>query len=182
MNLPAGIGKTWFSMCMALAASHGKELFSNCKDSWKAPKPRRVVYIDSEMTEYHFKKRLQILSQMYQSEYQNLSFKLVAEENMNLADGDSGYCDQITQWLNDEADAGRPVDLLVLDNLSTLPLLFWLITFDCRILKILPFFVCKLCANCVQNFPHDNKITSPCKKIKQFIHLTSCHCSTCATL
>ena len=120
MYAPTGIGKTWFSMCMALAASHGKELFSNCKDSWKAPKSRRVVYIDSEMTEYHFKKRLQILSQMYQSEYQNLSFKLVAEENMNLADGDSGYCDQITQWLNDEADAGRPVDLLVLDNLSTL--------------------------------------------------------------
>ena len=120
MYAPTGIGKTWFSMCIALAASNGKPLFSNTKTSWLAPKPRRVVYIDSEMTEYHFKKRLQILSQMYQSDHQNLSFKLVADENMNLADEESGYCDQITQWLNDEADAGRPVDLLILDNLSTL--------------------------------------------------------------
>ena len=103
-----------------LAASNGKPLFSNSKTSWLAPKPRRVVYIDSEMTEYHFKKRLQILSQMYQSDHQNLSFKLVADENMNLADEESGYCDQISQWLNDEAEAGRPVDLLILDNLSTL--------------------------------------------------------------
>ena len=57
---------------------------------------------------------------MYQSDHQNLSFKLVADENMNLADEESGYCDQISQWLNDEAEAGRPVDLLILDNLSTL--------------------------------------------------------------
>ena len=120
MYAPTGIGKTWFSMCIALAASNGKPLFSNTKTSWLAPKPRRVVYIDSEMTEYHFKKRLQILSQMYQSDHQNLSFKLVADENMNLADEESGYCDQISQWLNDEAEAGRPVDLLILDNLSTL--------------------------------------------------------------
>ncbi len=120
MYAPTGIGKTWFSMCIALAASNGKPIFSNTKTSWLAPKPRRVVYIDSEMTEYHFKKRLQILSQMYQSDHQNLSFRLVADENMNLADEESGYCDQITQWLNDEADAGRPVDLLILDNLSTL--------------------------------------------------------------
>lgn len=34
--------------------------------------------------------------------------------------GCPGYCDQISQWLNDEAEAGRPVDLLILDNLSTL--------------------------------------------------------------
>ena len=95
MYAPTGIGKTWFSMCIALAASNGKPLFSNTKTSWLAPKPRRVVYIDSEMTEYHFKKRLQILSQMYQSDHQNLSFKLVADENMNLADEESGYCDQI---------------------------------------------------------------------------------------
>ena len=120
MYAPTGIGKTWFSMCIALAASNGKPLFSNTKTSWLTPKPRRVVYIDSEMTEYHFKKRLQILSQMYQSDHQNLSFKLVADENMNLADEESGYCDQISQWLNDEAEAGRPVDLLILDNLSTL--------------------------------------------------------------
>ena len=120
MYAPTSIGKTWFSMCIALAASNGKPLFSNTKTSWLAPKPRRVVYIDSEMTEYHFKKRLQILSQMYKSDYQNLSFKLVADENMNLADEESGYCDQISQWLNDEAEAGRPVDLLILDNLSTL--------------------------------------------------------------
>ena len=120
MYAPTGIGKTWFAMCIALAASHGKGLFSNSHNSWNAPKPRRVVYLDSEMSEYNFKKRLQVLNQMYESENQNLSFKLVAGENFNLTDETKGYCDQITQWLNDEAVAGRPVDLLILDNLTTL--------------------------------------------------------------
>ena len=72
------------------------------------------------MSEYNFKKRLQMLNQMYESENQNLSFKLVAGEDFNLTDETKGYCDQITQWLNDEAVAGRPVDLLILDNLTTL--------------------------------------------------------------
>ena len=31
MYAPTGIGKTWFSMCIALAASNGKPLFSNTK-------------------------------------------------------------------------------------------------------------------------------------------------------
>ena len=120
MYAPPGVGKTWFAMCIALAASHGKPLFSNHKKSWNASQPRRVVYLDSEMTEYSFKKRLKTLNQIYETEHQNLSFKLVGGENINLADEDSEYCDKISQWLNDEAEAGRPVDLLVLDNLSTL--------------------------------------------------------------
>ena len=120
MYAPTGIGKTWLAMCIALAASHGKGLFTNSQNSWTAPKPRRVVYLDSEMSEYNFKRRLQVLNQMYESENQNLSFKLVAGENFNLTDETKGYCDQITQWLNDEAVAGRPVDLLILDNLTTL--------------------------------------------------------------
>ena len=120
MYAPPGVGKTWFAMCIALAASHGKPLFSNHKKSWNASRPRRVVYLDSEMTEYSFKKRLKTLNQIYETEHQNLSFKLVGGENINLADEDSEYCDKISHWLNDEAEAGRPVDLLVLDNLSTL--------------------------------------------------------------
>ena len=35
---PPGVGKTWFAMCIALAASHGKPLFSNHKKSWNASK------------------------------------------------------------------------------------------------------------------------------------------------
>lgn len=119
---PSGIGKTWFTMCIALAVSRGQALFSNMPQSWVAAKPHRVAYLDSEMTEFHFKTRLRILDPIYSSP-QNakaLSFKLVAEDNINLLDEEKNHCDKITQWLNDEADRGNPIELLILDNLSTL--------------------------------------------------------------
>ena len=62
---PSGIGKTWFTMCIALAVSRGQALFSNMPQSWVAAKPHRVAYLDSEMTEFHFKTRLRILDPIY---------------------------------------------------------------------------------------------------------------------
>ena len=119
---PTGIGKTWFTMCIALAISRGQPLFSDMLHSWVATKPHRVAYIDSEMTEFHFKTRLKILDPIYKASKDSkpLSFKLVAEDNINLLDEEKNYCDKITQWLNDEAANGNPVELLILDNLSTL--------------------------------------------------------------
>ena len=119
---PAGIGKTWFTMCVALAVSRGQALFSNMPQEWVAAKPHRVAYLDSEMTEYHFKTRLRTLAPIYSSprNAKALSFKLVAEDSINLLDEEKNHCDKITQWLNDEADRGKPVELLILDNLSTL--------------------------------------------------------------
>ena len=72
------------SRSFTISFNHGKGLFTNSHNSWIAPKPRRVVYLDSEMSEYNFKKRLQTLNQMYESENQNLSFKLVAGGKKNV--------------------------------------------------------------------------------------------------
>jgi len=119
---PPGVGKTWFTMCIALAVSRGQALFSNEQKSWIATTPHRIAYIDSEMTEFHFKNRLRLLDLIYRKSPSDkpFSFKLVGEESINLLDEDQNQCDKITQWLNDEAAAGNPIDLLIIDNLSTL--------------------------------------------------------------
>jgi len=119
---PPGVGKTWFTMCIALAVSRGQALFANDQKSWIATAPHRIAYIDSEMTEFHFKNRLRLLDLIYRKSPSDkpFSFKLVGEESINLLDEDQNQCDKITQWLNDEAAAGNPIDLLILDNLSTL--------------------------------------------------------------
>jgi hypothetical protein len=48
-----GLGKTWFCLALALAVALGEPFFG-----WSVPKPRRVLYIDGEMTTKMLKDRL----------------------------------------------------------------------------------------------------------------------------
>ena len=121
---PTGKGKTWFAMCIAQALCHGTSVFGNDK-RWIASRPQRVVYIDSEMNQANFHRRLQILEKIYARDGQDfypLKYKQVGIMNMNLVKDDEEDRDRIkiNEWLAEEEDAGRPVDLLILDNLSTL--------------------------------------------------------------
>jgi len=43
---PAGIGKSWFSLSIAMAIAGGGKF-----GSWQAPKPAKVIYVDGEMGE-----------------------------------------------------------------------------------------------------------------------------------
>eukprot|EP00831_Metopus_contortus_P061867 TRINITY_DN5379_c0_g1_i5.p1 TRINITY_DN5379_c0_g1~~TRINITY_DN5379_c0_g1_i5.p1 ORF type:complete len:508 (-),score=35.23 TRINITY_DN5379_c0_g1_i5:84-1607(-) len=51
-----GVGKTWLALSMAFSAALGCQTFFK----WKAEKPRKVLYIDSEMDETSFQRRLKI--------------------------------------------------------------------------------------------------------------------------
>ena len=53
---PRGVGKTFVALSMALAVSSGTSVFG-----WKAPKPRRVLYIDGEMSARGMQERLRAL-------------------------------------------------------------------------------------------------------------------------
>lgn len=52
---PRGIGKTWFAIYTALAVASGGEFLG-----WKAPTPKRVLYIDGEMPALSLQERLAV--------------------------------------------------------------------------------------------------------------------------
>jgi hypothetical protein len=54
------IGKTWLALCMGAAVSHGVKLLG----SWKAPRARKVLYLDFEMDEPAMDARVKTVSRM----------------------------------------------------------------------------------------------------------------------
>lgn len=53
---PRGIGKTFVALSLAIAVASGDSLFS-----WKAPEPKRVLYVDGEMPARGMQERLRAL-------------------------------------------------------------------------------------------------------------------------
>ena len=53
-----GIGKTWTALSIAGALSTGGEVFGGL---WNAPQPRRVLFVDGEMSLFDMKDRFEIL-------------------------------------------------------------------------------------------------------------------------
>jgi len=51
---PRGLGKTWAALTIAYAIASGQVVFGG----WKAPEPRRVLYLDGEMPAHTMKERL----------------------------------------------------------------------------------------------------------------------------
>lgn len=105
-----GIGKTWLSMTIATALARGGSIFD---DRWFCPKPRRVMYIDGEMSLFSMRKRLAELG----GDCDN--FLLVNPDldrdapAINLAN-----CEWQQKILR-TIDA-KGVDVIVLDNVSSL--------------------------------------------------------------
>lgn len=120
-----GVGKSWLALSIAQSLLYGTSTFL-AGLGWQATKSRRVLIIDSEMSEHSFKKRLKLLSSYYMniSKYDNskkmptLKYKLVAHEDWDLTDDEGLWRDKITKWLN--LGKKNQTDLLILDNLSTL--------------------------------------------------------------
>ena len=106
---PRGVGKSWLGLSIGLAVASGSSLLR-----WSAPKPKRVLYVDGEMPLASLQERLRAIS-VGLGEIPNDGFKLLAADNvdggLNLGteDGQRG----IEPLLDG-------VDLLILDNLSTL--------------------------------------------------------------
>ena len=108
---PRGIGKSWLSLSIGLAIASGQPLLR-----WSAPRERNVLYVDGEMPLVSLQERLRMISLGLDGTIPNDRFRVLAADhvpfgtlNLSTEEGQRSlepYCSDI--------------DLLILDNLSTL--------------------------------------------------------------
>jgi putative DNA primase/helicase len=107
---PPGVGKTLLSLSIGLAVASGVPLLR-----WFAPRQKRVLYVDGEMPLVSLQERLRLISAGFGAEIPNDGFRILAADNTE---------DGISLGSEDGQNAIGPllsdVDLLILDNLSTL--------------------------------------------------------------
>jgi putative DNA primase/helicase len=107
---PRGVGKTMLSLSIGLAVASGSRLLR-----WNAPRPRRVLYVDGEMPLVSLQERLRAISIGLDVVILDDAFRILAADNTEngLSLGSEEGQKAIEPLLRD-------VDLLILDNLSTL--------------------------------------------------------------
>src|SRR5215204_7172162 len=107
---PRGIGKTLLALSMGLAVASGANLLR-----WSAPRSRRFLYVDGEMTVADLQQRLAQIAAGLGREVPNDAFRILAadqtDRGINLA------TEEGQEGINRVLDG---TDLIVLDNLSTL--------------------------------------------------------------
>ena len=107
---PRGLGKSWLAISIGLAVARGAPLLR-----WSAPRQRNVLYVDGEMPLVSLQERLKAISVPFGTDISNDRFRILA-------------ADQIEGGINLSSEDGQRslepllenVDLLILDNLSTL--------------------------------------------------------------
>lgn len=107
-----GAGKTHFALAVAYAIATGGEFMR-----FKAPKPKRVLYIDGEMPLAAIQERLRILASASQVRPEPGYFRLITPDYQNAGIPDLATPagrQAVEEWL------AEGVDLVVLDNLSAL--------------------------------------------------------------
>jgi putative DNA primase/helicase len=107
---PRGIGKSWLGLSIGLAVATGSSLLR-----WSAPEPRRVLYVDGEMPLVSLQERIRAIANGMNAQIANKHFMVLAADNCENGI-DIGTSEG--QKLLDPVLSN--VDLLVLDNLSTL--------------------------------------------------------------
>jgi putative DNA primase/helicase len=107
---PRGIGKTLLSLSIGLAVASGCPLLR-----WKAPRQRRVLYVDGEMPLVSLQERLRSIATGLGADIPNDGFRVLAADNTEngLSIGSEEGQRAIGPLL-------KSTDLLILDNLSTL--------------------------------------------------------------
>lgn len=109
---PRGVGKTWIALSIAHAIASGGEFLG-----WRAPRPRRVLFIDGEMP-------AATLQDRYSAVVVAASMRDAPRENFCLLAADV-QPDGLPDLANDEAQRFyEPVianaELVIVDNLSTI--------------------------------------------------------------
>jgi putative DNA primase/helicase len=107
---PRGLGKSWLALSIGLAVAAGAPLLR-----WSVPRQRNVLYVDGEMPLVSLQERLKAISVPFGTDIPNDAFRILA-------------ADQIDGGINLSTDEGQrslepllgDIDLLILDNLSTL--------------------------------------------------------------
>ena len=106
-----GVGKTHFCLALAYAVASGGSFLG-----WKAPVPRRVLYIDGEMPGVTMKERLAVLAQSQEAEPPEGFFRIVTPDAQDYPLPDLATKDGQLELGTAIGDA----ELIVLDNLSAL--------------------------------------------------------------
>jgi putative DNA primase/helicase len=107
---PRGIGKTQLGLSIGLAVAGGAEILR-----WSPPRPRRVLYIDGEMPVVALQERIKAIALGMGREIDNDNFRILAADN---TEGGINLGTEEGQGALEPLLAD--VDLLILDNLSTL--------------------------------------------------------------
>ncbi len=107
---PRGVGKTLLSLSMGLAVASGSPLLR-----WRAPRQRRVLYVDGEMPLVSLQERLRAISTGLGAVIPNDGFRVLAADSTEhgLSIGSEEGQRAIDPLLGS-------VDLVIFDNLSTL--------------------------------------------------------------
>ena len=107
---PRGIGKSWLALSIGMAIAAGGTLLR-----WNAPKKRKILIVDGEMPLVSLQERLREISAGLARDIPNEGFRILA-------------ADQVDGGINLSTEEGQQaleplladIDLLILDNLSTL--------------------------------------------------------------
>jgi putative DNA primase/helicase len=107
---PRGVGKTLLGLSIGLAVTSGSPLLR-----WTAPRQKRVLYVDGEMPLVSLQERLRAISVGFGAEIPNDGFRILAADHTEngISLGSEDGQNAIEPLLGD-------IDLLILDNLSTL--------------------------------------------------------------
>ena len=107
---PRGVGKSWLGLSIGLAVASGNPLLR-----WTVPRQRQVLHVDGEMQLADLQSRLGSIRAGMGAEIPNDRFRILAADNtetgINLSSNEG------QQALGRHLDG---IDLLILDNLSTL--------------------------------------------------------------
>jgi AAA domain/Domain of unknown function (DUF6371) len=110
-----GIGKTWLTLSLAVAVSHGDDFLG-----FPVSKARHVLYIDGEMALYDLKSRIVALDDGDNDHLHLLPseslFRMDRPLNINAVEDQQRIVEVIQTMIAE----GTPPELIVLDNLSSL--------------------------------------------------------------
>lgn len=107
-----GIGKSWVALSIAYAVAAGSEFLG-----WRAPRKRRVLYLDGELPARVLQSRLAMIVASFEEEPEVDGFRILTPDLQP-----NGVMPNLSDHAGQEAiDVhAREADLIVVDNLSTL--------------------------------------------------------------
>jgi RecA-family ATPase len=112
LHAKRGVGKTHMGLAIAYAVATGTSYLR-----WKAPKPRKVVYLDGEMSSYSLQSRLQAISEATPCAPALLDNLLIFTPDLQLGPipdlAERGWHLAVRELIDD-------TELVVVDNLSCL--------------------------------------------------------------
>ena len=117
---PRGIGKTFLALSIAYAVATGTSLLG-----WKAPKAKRVLYIDGEMTAKMPQDRLRILYQSNPSSQAVIPLQILTHDLISQANAKEKTSPDMPDFATIEGQQSidylvDSFDLCIIDNISTL--------------------------------------------------------------